>query len=140
LVLSWDTPQAELRTTLPGGGDLGGYVALHLRAALDPLSDLNAEGQPQSFTVELVDATGARAGVVLPPETPALGYPPGVVVPNEFFEGGTYTGQVHMGSVVIPLEDFAGSDLSEVVEVALLFDQQDTGTLFLADLELVAGE
>ena len=92
------------------------------------------------LTVELVDATGGRARVVLPPETPALGYPPGVVVPNDFFEGGTYTGHVHMGSVLIPLTEFGGIDPSEVVEVALLFDPQDTGTLFLADLEFVAAE
>lgn len=140
-VVGWQSSDAALRTSLPEARrDLSGYAALHLRAALDPLSGLNPQGQPQSLAVELVDGTGARAQVVPPPGIAALGYPVGIVKPNDYFEGGMFTGHVLMTSIVVPMAEFGGIDLSHVTEVALLFDQTETGTLFLADLEFVAGE
>jgi hypothetical protein len=39
--------------------------------------------------------------------------------------------------VRIPLAEFATVDLTHITEIALVFDQSDTGSLFLADLELV---
>jgi hypothetical protein len=108
---------------------------LQFRAVLDPLSDLNPQGAPQSLTVVLVDADGNQAQAIVPP----LPYPVGERQPNDFFDGGYFPGQVHMCQVRIPLAEFVAVDLSKITEVALLFDQSDTGSLFLADLELVSG-
>jgi hypothetical protein len=136
LVLSWQSPGAEWRTAVPGANaDLSAYTALQFRAALDPLSDLNPQDAPQSLTVSLVDADGNQAQATMPP----LPYPVGERQPNDFFEGGYFTGQVHMRQVRIPLAAFAAADLTQITEIALLFDQSDTGSLFLADLELVSG-
>lgn len=132
-VLSWESSGAQWRTILPElVRDLTGYASLHVRAALDPLSELNAEGEPLSFTVVLTDAGGGQAQAVVSD----LPYPPGERQPDEYWEE-RFTGHVHMSTIIIPLTDLS-VDLSQVAEIALRFDQAETGTLFLADLELVA--
>lgn len=134
MVLIWDSDDAAWRTELPdASADLSGYAVLQLRAALDPLSDLNDEGEPMSFSVEMVDGDGGRAEV----SGLELAYPPGVRQPNEIFEGDWFTGHVTMHTVQVPLEAFEGIDISNVAEIALLFDQAPTGALFIADLELI---
>jgi hypothetical protein len=136
-VLNWDTADSEWRTLIPEShADLRGYTALQLRAILDPLTDSNVEGEPQLFSVELVDANNKRAQVV----TPDIEFPLGVRHPNEYFEGDSYTGHVFMGTQRIPLEQLEGIDLANIAEIALLFDQTETGTLFFADLALVKGD
>lgn len=135
--LSWEASDAAWRTTLPDSTvDLSGYAALQLRAALDPLSELNAEGEPLSFSVELVDGNGQRAKV----SGLELAFPPGVRQPNDFFEGDSFSGHVTMREVRIPLEEFAGIDLTHINEIALLFDQSPSGALFIADLELIKSD
>lgn len=135
LVLRWESPGAEWRTAVPEAHmDWSAYTALQLRAAIDPLSDLNPQDEPQAFTVVLIDAAGHQAQVVIPP----LPYPNGERQPNDFFDGGYFSGQVHMRQVRIPLGEFAAVDFAQITEMALIFDQSDTGSLFLADLELVS--
>jgi dienelactone hydrolase len=139
LVLAWEQRGSAFRTALPEGArDVSGYAALHLRAVLDPLSELNAKGQAQSFSLSLVDVDGNAAQVTVPGDAPALAFPAGVRRPNDYFEGDRFTGLVYMSSIRVPLAAFAGIDLGSVVEVALVFDQTDSGRLFVADLEFVA--
>ncbi|HSQ71251.1 MAG TPA: hypothetical protein VLM87_02410, partial [Rubrivivax sp.] len=79
-VVSWEKPGAALRFALPeGAGNLSGYAALSLRAAVDPASPLNAAGSPQVFSVQLTDRAGNRATVQTRPGEPALGFPPGMM-------------------------------------------------------------
>jgi hypothetical protein len=137
LVVDWDSPSAEWRTSIPeSSGDLTQFGAIQLRTALDPLSDLNSEGEPQSFTIEVVDASNRRSQVVVPD----IESPLGIRQPNENFEGDSFTGHVYLRTVRIPLEEFESVNMNHVTEIALLFDQSDTGTLFIADLELVKGD
>ena len=137
MVLGWDSGDAAWRTTLPNSAaDLSGYAALQLRAALDPLSDLNVEEKPLSFSVELVDGSGRRAEV----SGPNLPYPPGVRQPNDYFEGDLFTGHVILRAVQFPLEQFGDIDLANIAEIALLFDQSSSGAIFIADLVLVKSD
>ena len=137
IALSWDSDDAAWRTTIPDStSDLSGYDMLQLRAALDPLSDLNVEGQPLSFSVELVNGSGRRAEV----SELSLAYPPGFRLPNDFFEGDRFTGHVMMHVVQIPLEAFGEIDMTNIDEINLLFDQSPGGALFVADLELVKND
>jgi hypothetical protein len=134
IALSWDSTDAAWRTSLPdSAGDLSGYEAIQVRAALDPLSGLNAEGEPLSFSIELVDGDGRRAEV----SGLALEYPPGVRQPNEIFEGDRFTGHVTMHMVRIPLQAFGDIDTSNIAEIALIFNQTPSGALFVADLEAI---
>jgi hypothetical protein len=41
-------------------------------------------------------------------------------------------------TIRLQLPDFVGVDLREISEIALVFDQTASGSLFMGDLELVA--
>jgi hypothetical protein len=136
-VVSWSGP-AEVRFALPPGEwEVGSHATLTLRVAVDPLSELNPAGAAQSFSVRLTDASGATASVVVGPDEPALPYITGDFTEDESFPPGLLDAIVHMTAVRVPLASFAGLDLSDIDEVALVFDQTPSGTLFVADLELV---
>jgi len=136
-VVSWTGPGGAWRFALPAGqGDLSGYTTFSLRAAVDPLSPLNAPGRPQAFTLQLTDRAGNRASVPTRPDEPALAFPAGLVVEDEF-SGEFFTGPVPMITIRWTLSDFDGIDLADIGEMALLFDQTASGSLFLGDLEWV---
>ena len=135
-IVSWSGP-AELRFALPSGlFGLSDQAVLTLRVVLDPLSELNAAGMAQSFSVRLTDAGGAAASVVVGPNEPALQYVSGEFMEDEMFPPGVLDAVVHMTAVRVPLASFAGIDLNDVDEVALVFDQTPSGTLFVADVEV----
>ena len=61
-VVSWEAPGASLRfDLLPGVDNLLLFDAVSVRAAIDPLSPLNAAGAPQAFSVRLTDRQGNSA-------------------------------------------------------------------------------
>lgn len=137
MVLEWDKVAAQWRTILPEtAADISVYESVQLRVAIDPLSDLNSEGETQSFTMELVDANNQRAKVVVP----EIKFPQGIRLPNEFVTGDTYSGHVYLQTIRIPLAEFVGIDLANIKEIALLFDQTESGTLFMADLAIIKGD
>lgn len=138
MVASWEQPDSALRFELPeAAGDLSSFAAISLRTAVDPLSPLNAPDSQQAFTLQLTDRSGATAAVQTLPAEPALGFPPGNVEEDSFFAGGHFTGRVPMTTVRLLLTDFSGVDLTQISEVALLFDQTPSGSLFMGDIELV---
>jgi dienelactone hydrolase len=137
-VVWWEEPGAALRFALPqGAGDLSSYTTLSLRAAVDPASPLNAAGSPQAFSVQLTDRAGNRAAVQTRPDEPALAFPPGEMQGVSATETGFFTGRVPLTTIRLPLAGFASVDLSDIAEIALLFDQTPSGTLFLGDIEWV---
>lgn len=137
-VVSWETPGAALRFALPEGvGDLSAFSTLSLRAAVDPASPLNPAGQPQAISVQITDSAGNSAAVHTRPDEPALGFPPGLMQDSSVTETGFFTGRVPLTTIRFPLSSFAGVDLSDIAEVALLFDQTSSGALFVSDIEWV---
>jgi len=137
VVVSWAGPGGVWRFALPPGkGDLSGYTALSLRAAVDPLSELNAPGSYQGFSVRLTDRAGNTAAVATRAEEPALGFPAGLVEEDDFF-GELFTGRVPMTTIRLPLSEFEGVDLANISEIALLFDRTPSGSLFMGDVEWV---
>jgi hypothetical protein len=134
-VVSWAEPGAAWRFALPvGDGDLTDYTTFSLRAAVDPLSPLNAAASSQAFTLQLTDGAGNTAGVQSRPDEPALAFPAGLVEEDDF-SGGWFTGPVPMTTIRWTLSDFDGVDLADIGEIALLFDRTPSGSLFLGDLE-----
>jgi dienelactone hydrolase len=137
-VVSWEKPGAALRFAVPASaGDLNGYAALSLRAAVDPVSALNADVKPQAFTVRLTDGRGNSASVPTRADEPALGFPPGFVEPMEGSNGVFFTGLVPLTTIRLPISEFRGVDPADIREIALEFDRTPSGTLFLSDLEWV---
>ena len=135
-VVSWEQPGAALRFVLPdGAGDLSDFTALSLRAAVDPASPLNASGEPQAFSVQLTDRAGNNATVQTRPDEPALIFPPGEMQGVSATETGFFTGIAPLTTIRLPLSALSGVDLANVSEIALLFDQRPSGSLFVGDLE-----
>ena len=135
-VISWQGTGSTYEVPVPDR-DLSGYETLHLRAFLDPLSELNPGGEPQAFSVRLTDGSGAMAVVSLTDE-PALAYPYGATITfEERPDVPLWDNNLLLSSIRVPLAEFAGVDLSDIQSVALVFDATDSGTVFIADLELL---
>jgi hypothetical protein len=137
VVVSWEKPGATLRFEIPTGkGDLTQAAALTLRAAVDPLSELNAKGKGQGLSIRLTDGAGKTATLQTRPDEPALRFPEGEVVVDATF-GDMFTGRLPLTTVRMPVSALQGVDRTDIREIALLFDQAPSGSLFLADLEWV---
>jgi hypothetical protein len=135
-VVTWDAPGGALRFSLPPGLDnLLLFDAVSVRATVDPLAPRNTAGAPQAFSIRLTDRAGNTATVATRPGEPALRFPAGEVEEDTFF-GDLFTGRAPLLPVRVPLTAFAGVNLASIAEVALVFDQTPSGTLFLADVEL----
>jgi hypothetical protein len=140
LVLTWDGTDGAYEVALPEGNrDLSDYAMLHLRAAVDPLSPLNAPGQPQSFSLQLTDGAGKTAAIVVANE-PALAFPAGKKGFDDVLNLDTWDNHVILSSIRVPLSAFTGVDLNDVRSVALVFDATDRGAIFVADLELLRND
>lgn len=137
VVVSWEQPDGELRFMLPEENNLSEFTALSLRAAVDPLSPLNVPGETQALTIRLVDQQGNSAEVSTRENEPALWFPEGHPEDDDVFEGGLFTGRVPLTTIRVPLSEFSGINLGEIREIVLAFNQKETGSLFMADIELV---
>jgi hypothetical protein len=84
----------------------------------------------------LTDRAGNRAAVPVRPDEPSLAFPAGLVE-EDAFSGDFFTGPVPMTTIRWTLSEFDGVDLTDIGEIALLFDQTASGSLFLGDLEWV---
>lgn len=136
-VVSWEAPGGALRFELPIGLDnLLIFDAISVRTGVDPLSPLNPAGAPQAFSIQVTDRSGASASVAVSPDEPALRYPAGDVQSDDNF-GALFTGRLPLMPVRVPISAFEGVNLASIAEVALIFDQTDSGALFIADVELV---
>ncbi|MFN3330996.1 MAG: hypothetical protein ACK47M_00605 [Caldilinea sp.] len=136
-VVNWAAPGGALRFELPVGVDnLLLFDAISVRTAVDPLSPLNAVGAPQAFSVQVTDRSGVTASVAVRPDEPALRYPVGEVQSDDLF-GELFTGRLPLMPVRVPISAFEGVNLASIAEVALVFNQTESGSLFIADVEMV---
>lgn len=145
LRFGWSDPTAQYQSELPEGfRDVSGFNVLSFRAGVnycedrDPKSDpqcssRNPVGQPQDFSVVLVDGDGNSASVRVGDVSNALFYPPS----REFFfanfpiEAGQ---KVVLNSVRVPLSAFKGVNLADIRTIAFNFDQEPQGALLLNDV------
>jgi hypothetical protein len=134
-VVEWEVPGGALQIALPPGvGLLNFFDTLSIRAAVDPMSPLNAEGLAQAFSVRLKDGAGNTAVLNTRADEPSLQYPKGTIMsPDITF----FSSPVPMTTIRFGLRYFEGVNLMDIVEVALLFDGRPSGALFLADVELL---
>lgn len=136
-VVNWEAPGGALRFELPIGLDnLLIHDAISVRTGVDPLSPLNPAGANQRFSVRVTDRSGASATVSVRADESALRYPAGEAQPDDIF-GELFTGRLPLMPVRVPISAFTGVNLARVAEVALIFDQTERGSLFVADVELV---
>ena len=124
LTLDW-IGAATLRADLPAAAaNVAGYGALHLRAAANFDSPLNAGTAEQDFLVRLTDTSGASATVSAATVSAALEP-----------AAGTTSRAVVLNGIRIPLTAFAGVDTTAVRSVTLEFGGRTrTGSIQLADV------
>lgn len=138
-VAAWESGDAALRLAVPAGqGDLSAASALRLRAAVNPASALNPVGAGQALTIRLTDRSGASASVTTAADEPALRYPAGEMR-QEPDSPAFFTGIVPFTDVRVPLSEFGGVNLADLAEVAIVMDRTPSGSLFLGDVEFLAG-
>jgi dienelactone hydrolase len=136
-MVSWEKPGATLRFQIPQGkGDLSHAAAISLRASVDPLSKLNAKGKPQAFSIRVTDGAGKTATVTTRADEPALRFSVGEVVADKMF-GDMFTGRLPLTTIRVLMSELSGIDQTDIREVALVFDQTPSGSLFLGDVEWV---
>jgi dienelactone hydrolase len=131
--LSWSAKGAELSTELPmGSRDISGFMALQLRAALDPTSDLNAGVEKQGMKVIITDGDGHRAAALAADvNDEALAFPRGI---------SKGVGHVILQQIRFPLSRFAarGVDLTRVHSIAFRFPTP-RGRVVVSDVALSRG-
>ncbi|MCB0201717.1 MAG: hypothetical protein KDI03_16755 [Anaerolineae bacterium] len=137
MAISWDGQGGAYEVTVPADSrDLSTYDVLHFRTVVNPVSELNAAGDQQSFSVQLEDGAGKTTKVTVTNE-PALAFPSGEMGFDDFWQVNTWDNHVILSSVRIPLSVFSGIDLTDVQTISLVFDATDSGAIFLTDLELL---
>jgi hypothetical protein len=104
---------------LPAGTDVTGFTHVQVRLVPDYESGLAATGST-ALSIELSDGGGATASVVV-----TLDAPPGDLEP--------LLPRKLLHTVRVPLEEFAGVDLSDLASVALRSDDT-TAALLVSDL------
>jgi len=120
--------------------DFSAYSAFSLFVAVDSSDALNPKGDAQSFTVSLMDASGAKQSVLVPKGTSALAYHEGRIVEIKEFDGTITTywdGYMPLGELRVPLSYFDGINLSKVTGLLIELDQTDAGAVMLSGIYLV---
>lgn len=125
-VLAWKG-SATYALPFPAGTDARAWEALVVRMAVEPGAAENAGLAAQDVRVVLVDAASRSASTLASAHSRALFTPP----------GGEDVRKVILNDVRIPLDAFAGIDLSQAREARLVFDATPQGRVHLADAMLV---
>lgn len=133
---SWNDP-ISVKWEMPLGdapADLSKFIALHFRVVPDPSDFLNAHRKPIGLNLTLIDVNDRTATVRLTAkEAAAFAYPPGRLDVASF----RWLGHAFLGSVRVPLAQFAGIDLAQVKTMEIQPAADTSGALFMADLEFV---
>lgn len=101
-------------------------------------------GQPQNFSVQLRDGTGAVASTRIGDYSDALFHPPGDPSLDyskyPLIYGGNVVPKLFLNTVRIPLSKFTGVNLSKIVAVRFVFDQTSQGAVSVSDIALAKDE
>jgi hypothetical protein len=110
---------------LPPGTDVSIFTHFQFRAGVDFEGAGASARDDLDFTVVLTDGAGQSAGTTVSAWSWALAPPPGNLYP--------ILPKKILNAVRIPLHAFEGVDLTDLVGVAFVFDQ-DAGALLLSDV------
>ena len=136
--IEW-TKKDSLVSVTPLVSDFSGKDAMSIRLIPDSASDLNAAGQALSFTLILRDADGGVAKVTTAANQNALRPYPGELketILTEDFSIKYWEPTTPLGMLHIPLSCFEALDMSAIVSMELLFDNSESGALFIASWQL----
>jgi len=125
--MKWTDTNAYYQTNIPAAyEDFSGYAYLSFRASVNFPS--STSGEPQNFTVELIDSTGSKADQIINDHTHAL-----------FYQPGTATGdlpKIILNTIKLPLVDYNTIDLTKVRAIKFLYDKTIGGSILVSDIML----
>ncbi|MEM7308457.1 MAG: hypothetical protein AAF682_17380 [Planctomycetota bacterium] len=150
IVLRWSTHplviEPWIRWTIPAGSglftgeyrDFSGFSALSMRVGQMDDASSNPSGEPQNFYVRMRDGNGVYSPKVSVNAFTDLSYPHQSNVVTPLFQLKS-TAKSALRTARIPLSYFSGIDLTEIVDVELVFGDNDhlQGEILLDSLELV---
>ncbi|MCP3800801.1 hypothetical protein NLX83_16160 [Allokutzneria sp. A3M-2-11 16] len=125
---TWAETGGSITNEVPAQhGDVRKYAALQFRAGVDFNDPANTAGKPQDLRIVLTDTAGKTASVKASEHGKALDYP---------LQGGKndVLPKLHLNQVRVPLNAFAGVDLTKITSVTFALDVNPTGALAVSDL------
>lgn len=137
---TWDNLNDSLLFNLPGS-NAGTYKVLHFRIGQRYGEPENAVDNYKNFTVRLKDNSGHVASVILKNYHKGVHYPDLASYPPGSWCVSDAAKNFPV-SFRIPLSDFAGIDLTQIAQIAFLFDQPNepnylniSGAITIDDIE-----
>jgi hypothetical protein len=123
----WDATNATYLNAIPAGPsrNVSQFDFLQFRATVNFTDVRNPVGTVRDLSVRFTDGFGTSQSLRVGQFSNALFYPPGTqsAVPK-----------ILQHAVRLPLASLTGVNLTNISEVALLFDQQASGALLISDI------
>ena len=138
ICIEWTKKDTRVSMT-PLVTDFSGKSAMSINMIPDSASELNTPGQALSLTVILKDTRGNVAAVTTAPNQNVLSPYPGELgktVLTEDFSIEYWEPTSPMGMLHIPLSCFEAVDISTISSVELLFDNSESGSIFISSWQL----
>lgn len=124
--MTWGTAADYYENSIPAASqNLSSYKDLVFRAAVN-FDETAPSVKKLDYTVQLIDATGKIGTQTVGNHTQALFYEPGTE-PSDL-------PKTVLNTVSIPLDSFAGVDLTKIAKVKFLFDKSAAGSILISDL------
>ena len=124
--MTWDASSDYYENSIPAASqNLSSFKNLVFRAAVN-FGETALSVKKLDYTVQLIDAAGKIGAQTVGNHTQALFYEPGT-------ESGDLPKTV-LNTVSIPLDSFAGVDLTKIAKVKFLFDKSAAGGILISDL------
>ena len=123
----WTATTAAYINEIPAGParDVSQFDFLQFRATVNFADGRNPVATAQDLGVRFTDGSGASQTLRVGQFSDALFYPPGAL---------SSVPKVLQNTVRLPLASLTDVNLTNISEVALLFDQQVSGALLMSDL------
>jgi len=135
--IEWDNMDSIVNI-IPLKSDFNGKNALSIHLVLDSASTLNRTDEALQFTIILRDTEGNAASVVTAAGQNILSCYPGRLVKTQLTDSILEYWQpaTPLGTLNIPLSLFEGVNLTAIKSIELLFDQNDSGSIFIGGIEV----
>lgn len=135
--IKWNSNNARVEI-LPSTKDFSNNESLVFNLVIDSASELNNPNESQSFSIEVKDKNGNISKVILPKNLVALEYTEGKIEITPIFDEEIkyWTNKTPISEVRIPLTYFKNIDLKNIDTISLIFDQSNSGSIFIDSIEL----
>lgn len=131
LAVEWDSPDDWYRNNIPAYmKDFTQFKSVQFRTAVN--FDESPLDVALNFRVQLIDNTGAIGSLDVDDYSGALYYPPG--------DFGTTLPRTMHNTVSLPVADYTGVDLTNIVAIRFIFNASMNGAILISDLSMTGDE